>query len=247
MRQAEAVTVREADRRFGVCRLFGLRQADLDYYGDDAGVIIVAGGSLLERLPLDFHVSADVWFGATHDLPRGYLGVVVDGDLTVSDWVVNEQEDSGPFLLVHGDLRATNVATSGSNVLVEGSVEAAQTIAGLHNDGRTVVRGDARAQVVLVYEHLMRIHGTLTADLAIAGNFLRVADPGRLRVGGWAGPVSDLDGRPFDTVGSGSYEALSLLDPALFDGDGPDEERGIDPDAVLDAVQAGRSLLRGPR
>jgi hypothetical protein len=249
MRRVEVVTVREADHRFGVSKLFGLCRAD-HHYGYDSRVIILAGGCVLERLPLDFHVSAGTWLVPTLNLPRGYLGVVVDGDITVAEWVVNEQEDGGPFLLVRGDLRAKNVATSGSSVLVEGNVEATQTIAGLHNDGRTVVRGDAHAQVVLVYEHLMRIHGALTADLAVAGNFLKVADQGRLRVGRWAGPVSDLDGRPFDTVGSESYEALSLLDPALFDSDGPDEELlayGVDPDAVLDAVQAGRSLLRRPQ
>jgi hypothetical protein len=229
MRRVEVVTVREADHRFGVSKLFGLCRAD-HHYGYDSRVIILAGGCVLERLPLDFHVSAGTWLVPTLNLPRGYLGVVVDGDITVAEWVVNEQEDGGPFLLVR--------------------VEATQTIAGLHNDGRTVVRGDAHAQVVLVYEHLMRIHGALTADLAVAGNFLKVADQGRLRVGRWAGPVSDLDGRPFDTVGSESYEALSLLDPALFDSDGPDEELlayGVDPDAVLDAVQAGRSLLRRPQ
>jgi hypothetical protein len=43
---------------------------------------------------------------------------------------------------------------------------------------------------------------------------------------------------------------LSLIDPALFDSDGPDQEclgGGVDPDAVLDAVQAGRSLLCRPQ
>ncbi|MER5193613.1 hypothetical protein ACWD3J_15225 [Streptomyces sp. NPDC002755] len=229
MEHLRAVTLREADERFGVRSLFHLGRPD-----DDAEVVVFSGDTALERLPLDFS-HLDSWSGLAKTHPDMFLGVVVDGDLTVREGVTNWEGDFGPFLLVRGDVRAGNFATAGSEVLVEGDLQVTRTLAGIYNHGRTVIKGDTVAEVVLTQEHLTEFHGRLTARLAVAGNFLEVADPAKVQVDAWAGYVCDLRGRILPTLGSRSTRALRALDPDF---------RDLDSRKILTAVEAGRSLLR---
>ncbi|MFI2434494.1 hypothetical protein [Streptomyces sp. NPDC018693] len=188
-------------------------------------------------LPLDFF-DLDSWTGLTKRSSDAFPGVVVDGDLTVSDRVVNGECDFGPFLLMRGDVRAKNIATAGSDVLIEGHLAVDQTIVGTYNHGRTVIHGDTCAEVVYTEEHLIEFHGALAADLVVAGNFLRVADPARAQVGGWVGHVCDLRGEILPQLGSESTRALRPLDPDLW--------RNPNRRKVMAAVETGRSLLRAP-
>ncbi|MFE7038347.1 hypothetical protein ACFU9X_02480 [Streptomyces atratus] len=226
-----AVTLREADERFRLRSLFGL---DRD---DDDEEVVVSGDVTLENLPLDF-TELDTWSGLT--ATNSFSGLVVDGDLTVTDWITNWEMDFGPFLLVRGDVRAKNFGTSGSEVLVEGNLEVAQTLAGIYNHGRTVIKGDTRAEVVLTEQHAFEFHGRLNAEIGIAGNFLQVADPAKVQVGSWAGHVLDLRHQILPNLGSRSMRALRGLDSDFWD---------YDRRQVLSAMEAGRSLLRasGPR
>lgn len=143
--------------------------------------------------------------------------------------------DFGPFLLVRGDLRARNVATAGSQVVVDGSMHVTQTLAGFYNHGSTIVRGDTRAEVVATIEHLIRIHGRLDARLVVAGRFLEIADPAATRVGAWVDRVYGLDGSVLDGLGGPSRKALRLLDPEFAD---------VGQREIWAAAEAGRSLLR---
>jgi hypothetical protein len=170
---------------------------------DDAEVVVFTGDTTLENLPLDFS-HLDSWSGLMKTHPGMFLGVVVDGDLTVTDWITNWEWDFGPFLLVRGNVRAKNFATAGSEVPIEGNLKVTQTVAGIYNHGRTVIKGDTSAEVVLTAEHLTEFHGRLTAELGIAGNFLRVADPAKVQVNGWAGYVCDLQGQILPSLGSRS-------------------------------------------
>ncbi|WP_055527644.1 hypothetical protein [Streptomyces graminilatus] len=229
MDSIRAVSLHEADETFGVRSLFHLGGPD-----DTGEVLVLPGDSAaLERLPLDFS-HLDAWSGLTKTHPGMYRGLVVDGDLTVTDWITNWEWDFGPFLLVRGDVRAKNLATAGSEVLIEGDLEVEQTVAGIYNHGHTVVRGDTRAEVVLTQEHLTEFRGGLEARLGIAGNFLRVADPARVRVGAWSGCVRDLRGELVPDLGSRSTRALRALDPDF---------RDLDSRAILKAMESGRSLL----
>ncbi|MEO3787384.1 hypothetical protein ABGB12_29000 [Actinocorallia sp. B10E7] len=199
MNDIRVVALRDADRDFGLRSLFSLDEA-----ADDAAVIVCVGDTRLENLVLDFS-ALDAWTGISKTKPDAFLGVAVYGDLTVSNWIINGERDSGPFLWVRGDVRVRNFAAAGSEVWIEGGLEASQTIAGIRGRGRTVVRGDARAEVVLAQEHLMEFHAGLTADLVVAGDLLRIGDPGRSKVTGWSGGLPGLLHRgwprPHDPLG----------------------------------------------
>ncbi|MFJ4786880.1 hypothetical protein [Streptomyces sp. NPDC088794] len=112
-----------------------------------------------------------------------------------------------------------------------------QTLAGVYNHGRTVIKGDTRAEVVLTDYHLTEFHGGLRAELAIAGDFLRIADPAKVQVNGWAGGVRDLQGTILPGLGTRSTRALRALDPDF---------RELDTRVILKAAEAGRSLLHIP-
>lgn len=233
MNDIRIASLRDADRDFGLRALFSLDEAD-----DGAAVIVCVGDTGLENLPLDFS-ALEAWTGISESGPGTFLGVAVYGDLTVSDRIVNGERDSGPFLWVRGDVRANNLAIAGSEVRIEGGLEAAQTIAGARGRGRTVIKGDARAEVVLAREHLMEFHAGLTAELVIAGDLLRVGDPGRVEVAGWSGRAHDLRGGSLPGLGSASTRALRLLAPGFRDLDG-----GLS--GALAAIEQGRSLLDTP-
>ncbi|WP_158711423.1 hypothetical protein [Streptomyces xylophagus] len=230
VRHMRAVPLDEADERFGVRSLFHLGA------NADAEVVVFSGDAALEQLPLDFS-HLDSWTGLAKASPDMFLGVVVDGGLTVTDWITNWEWDFGPFLLVRGDVRAKNLATAGSEVLVEGDLDVTQTLAGIYNHGHTVIKGDTRAEVVLTDQHLTEFHGGLRAELGVAGNFLRVADPATVQVNGWAGYVCDLRGQILPGLGTRSTRALRALDPDF---------RELDSRSILKAVEAGRSLLHTP-
>ena len=232
MANVDVVTIDEADGRFGIRALFDLSEED-----DDDRVIVLSGDHTAVTLPLDF---ADVrrWPGQQQDNGQ-VVGVVADGNLTVRDWIINAEWDFGPFLLVRGNVRAENVATAGSEVIVQGDLEVGQTLAGIYNHGRTVIAGNARAEVVVTSEHVMEFRGGLTAEFAWAGNFLLVADPAKVAVNGWVGLVHDLAGNLVAGLGH-PMENRSLRVIG-------EDYQDCDIDEILDAMRAGRSLLRGPR
>jgi len=233
MNDIRIASLRDADRDFGLRALFSLDEAD-----DGAAVIVCVGDTRLENLPLDFS-ALDAWTGVPKAGPGAFLGVAVYGDLAVSDGIINAGRDSGPFLWVRGDVRAKNLAVAGGEVRIEGGLEAAQTIAGVRGLGRTVVRGDARAEAVLARGHLMEFHAGLTAELVVADDLLRVGDPGRVEVAGWSGRAHDLRGGLLPGLGSASTRALRLLAPGLRDLDGGLED-------ALAAIEQGCSLLDAP-
>jgi len=229
MDHAEVLTLAEADASYQLRSVFDLAHAD-----DDNEVVLLRGGAALEHLPLDFHV-LDAWSGLPRRHPNALLGVVVDGDLKVTDWIVNWETDFGPFLFVRGDLRAANLATAGSQVLVRGALEVEQTLAGYYNHGRTIAEGGVRAQVVLTQEHLMQIHGELTAQLVVADNVLELFEPGPVAVDNWAGVPRQPGGTATTRFGTPSHRALRMLDPDLD---------SLDRQLIFQAAQAGRTLLR---
>lgn len=217
----------EAEQRFGLGALFDLRA-----YGDEP-VLVFDGDIEVMNVPLDYF-SLDFWVGRDPGADPAF-GMVVNGDLTVRTHVGNWTTDFGPFLLVRGHLRTQGLADAGSEIHIEGDLEAAQTIYGFGNHGALTVGGDATAEAVVVEEHLMRFHGGLTAEVAAAGNFLRIADPNRWAVTEWTGHVADLHGEPHEALGTGTDRALSHLHPLCWD---------LDRAPIITYLETGTSLLR---
>ncbi len=228
MSDIEVMTLEEADAAFGVRSVFDLRHAE-----DSGEVVVFRGSATVENVPLDYwHL--DTWTGHAASDHR-FWGMIVDGDLEVRDFVTNWDMDYGPFLWVRGDLRAKNLATAGSEVVIAGDLTVAQTIAGYYNHGSLVVHGDTRAEVILPYEHLLEFRGAVEARLVHARNFVHLADPATARVEHWVGVPCGLDGHLLDSIGTMSRKGLRLLDPEFLDW-----SKG----SLWKAVEAGRSLLR---
>jgi hypothetical protein len=232
MDNVNVVTIDEADERFGIRALFHLSDED-----EDDRVIVLSGDHAVGTLPLDF---ADVRRWPAEQQDNGQVvGVVADGKLTVRDWIINWEWDFGPFLLARGNVRAQNVATAGSEVIVQGDLDVGQTLAGIYNHGRTIIAGDAKAQVVVTSQHVIEFHGGLSAEFAWADNFLRVADPAKVAVNGWVGLVHDLAGNLVPGLGHPKENrSLRVIG---------EDFRHFDIDEILGAMRTGRSLLRGPR
>ncbi|GAA3398114.1 hypothetical protein [Cryptosporangium minutisporangium] len=232
MGDVRIISVAQADARYGVSRHF-----DLDHANGDDEVVCFVGDTALASLPLDFH-SLDKWLELPKTGEDALSGVIVDGNLDVEGSVLNWESDFGPFLLVRGDLRAKDLGLGGSQVRIEGDLLAAQTLLGYYNHGYIEVTGDTRAQVIVTEQHLIRLHGAVSADLVVAGSFLQVAGPAAATaVGGWWGRVSDLTGADIGGLGTDSLKALRVLDP---------EFRHLNRTAMLEAIEAGRSLVRDP-
>ncbi|CAM3266505.1 hypothetical protein STSO111631_10815 [Stackebrandtia soli] len=216
----------DADRHFGFRASFDGKAANDDM------VLVVDGDLTVDELELDFF-RLDRSLGVERPDEPAALGLIVDGSLTVSGCVSNWESDFGPFLWVRGDLRAANVGTGGSAILVDGSAVIDGALYGYYNHGWTRIRGDVTAEVVIVEEHLMRFHSGLTAELAVAENFLVVDHPDRVQVNQWAGRPLLPDDRPSD-LGTRSRRAVSLLDESFWD---------LNRRAILVALTEGRSLL----
>ncbi len=217
----------EAHAEFGVRDVFDLRKAP-----DDDVIVVWRGAMTVDSIPLDF-CDLDRWVNRPETGSSSLIGMIVDGDCEVAEHIVNGEIDFGPFLWVRGDLRTKNIAVAGSEVVIEGRLDAVQTITGTYNHGSLVVRGDATAEVVFPNDYLMVFHAGLDATLVVADQFLRIAQPGAMRVKHWAGAPAGLDGQRIGGLGAG-YQAMRMLHHTVASGK---------QHPIWQAAREGRSLL----
>lgn len=140
---------------------------------DDATVLTGESASELELLK---HLEGDhegVRFVDGHCtidgdllLDQPQLGLVVSGNLTIKGSVINRASDWGPPLIVGGDLKAKNVIGGGSEIIVLGSAQVANTVYGHYNHGELRIDGDLKAKAWLNSDHSMWVSGTLEAATA---------------------------------------------------------------------------------
>jgi Domain of unknown function (DUF4116) len=143
---AESIPEREAIDRFR------LRER-LQLYGSGAreaepGVFVYFAGG-------DVRIDGDLGLDWTDDRFAGHIGLVVDGDLTVTGNIINENGNAGPFLLVRGNLRARNVVAGGAEFHIEGDADIEELLLGHYNDGTLAIDGTTRAQLILSDDHSM--------------------------------------------------------------------------------------------
>jgi hypothetical protein len=96
------------------------------------------------------------WDSEDEDCPDG---TIVEGDLEVTGTIVNRNSDSGPFLLVTGNLRAKNLVTGGSEIVVLGDLIVDGVIFGFYNHGSITVFGATRAQAIITEYHAIDLRG----------------------------------------------------------------------------------------
>ena len=96
------------------------------------------------------------WDSEDEDCPDG---TIVEGDLEVTGTIVNRNSDSGPFLLVTGNLRAKNLVTGGAEIVVLGDLIVDGVIFGFYNHGSITVFGATRAQAIITEYHAIDLRG----------------------------------------------------------------------------------------
>jgi hypothetical protein len=96
------------------------------------------------------------WDREDEDCPDG---TIVDGDLEVAGTIVNRNSDSGPFLLVTGNLRAKNLVAGGSEIVVLGDLIVDGVIFGFYNHGSITVYGATRAKAIITEYHAFDLRG----------------------------------------------------------------------------------------
>ncbi|MFY0564191.1 WD40/YVTN/BNR-like repeat-containing protein [Archangium lansingense] len=234
-------TVRALDQEFQLKKRFDLKKHS------SGRVAVLRGSIVLDHIPLDFW-QLDRFLGIPRRDQGGnsldaLSGLIIDGDVTVEGAVMNAEMDFGPFLLVRGDLRARDVACGGSQVRVEGALTLSGALFGFYNHGSIVVEGPTQAACVLTEEHAIRLEGGLVSPVVPGGKFLEVS--------GKAVPEEPL--------------ALQQLSPELFNWSswvelGPAGQKAskaggetelafirLERELILDAIDAGRPLVRGKR
>jgi hypothetical protein len=102
----------------------------------------------------DLRIGGDLELDWT-DAWRGHIGLVVEGDLEVGGNIINENGNTGPFLLVRGKLRARNVAAGGSEFRIEGGADVEGLLLGHYNDGYLAIDGITRAALIISDDHAM--------------------------------------------------------------------------------------------
>jgi hypothetical protein len=163
------------------------------------------------------HVDGDLaldWDSEDEDCPDG---TIVDGDLEVTGTIVNRNSDSGPFLLVTGNLHAKNLVTGGSEIVVLGDLIVDGVIFGFYNHGSITVYGATRAQAIITEYHAFDLRGRVEG-ITISGR-----------------------GRITDDDHFHSYSPVLVADVLT---DGNPSGGYPDWDLTTEAILAGRPVLR---
>lgn len=98
----------------------------------------------LTRLGIDEAVDAD-----------GIAGMLVLGDLVIDGALINADIDSGPFLVVQGNLTARAVASGGASIIVHGSAHVAECVIGTYNHGGLSIGQRLRTTLFIRDDHFM--------------------------------------------------------------------------------------------
>jgi tetratricopeptide (TPR) repeat protein len=136
-------------------------------------VLLLFGDVEMEQLDLDPHGGAEIASSFARTEPDVH-GLVIAGDLLVNGAIHHIAAPTGLSLYVLGSLRATNVAISGLELVVRGSVTVDQVLCGSGSKGGARLDGGVAAKLLISDGFPMLIGGRLAAP---------VLDTGRTRVG----------------------------------------------------------------
>jgi tetratricopeptide (TPR) repeat protein len=187
-------------------------------------VLLLFGDVEMEQLDLDPRTSPD---GPSASFSRNepdVHGLIIAGDLLVNGAIHHVQAPIGLSLYVLGGLQARNVAVSGLELVVRGSVAVREVLCGSGPQGGARLDGGVSAKLLISDGFPMLIGGRLAAP---------VLDTGRTRIG-----VSE---------GDSVREAAGVVPPGLVLADAvrdPDAEGGrFSFDRFRHTLSAGRPVL----
>ncbi len=187
-------------------------------------LLLLHGDVELESLDLDPRAPAEPNAGALARAEPDVHGLIVAGNLTVHGSVHHSRSPMGLSLYVLGSLRAANIAVSGLELVVRGSVQVDEVIAGAGPQGGARLDGGVAARLLISDGFPMLIGGRLAAP---------VLDTRRTRIG--------------LVEGTGVAEAMGDVPPAVVLADSvrsPDSEGGrFSFDRLRATMAAGRSAL----
>ncbi|MFT5353754.1 MAG: hypothetical protein ACI9KE_000954, partial [Polyangiales bacterium] len=105
--------------------------------------------------------------------------IAVLGDLEVKGTIGNYDGDSGPALIVTGNLKAKNVVAGGSEMKVQGDVTLGNGLYAFYNHGQVSIGGDLSAKGVLCSDHSVGVDGKVVAPVLAIGGTMTNDFPGQ--------------------------------------------------------------------
>lgn len=124
----------------------------------DAGatcLVLPPGVAVSETLRLDW----DQQWVQQH----GIAAIFCEGDLSIAGDLLNLNINSGPLLVVTGNLSVVNLVSGGGTFLILGDVTASGVVIGEYNDGLMRVGCDLRASLLINLDHDIGVSGALDA------------------------------------------------------------------------------------
>lgn len=178
---------------------------------------------MLDGLKGDCYVFDDDARFASLDLDNmfytnGACGALFRGNLTVDSYIIQPETDSGPFILVLGNVTAKNFFMGGSYIHIEGNTTIEQTLyAGYYNHGAAHINGLIAAEVILSYDHVFNFKSA------------------NVKKGVWISGI-ELAGQP-------AHDPAHVLNKGYWD----KEDQSVNTHNVLKAISKGQSILKpGP-
>ncbi|HST82857.1 MAG TPA: tetratricopeptide repeat protein [Kineosporiaceae bacterium] len=136
-------------------------------------ILLLFGDVEMEQLDLDPRTGADIASSFSRSEPDTH-GLIIAGDLLVNSAIHHVSAPIGLSLYVLGGLRARNIAISGLELVVRGSVAVEEVICGSGPQGGARLDGGVSAKLLISDGFPMLIGGRLAAP---------VLDTGRTRIG----------------------------------------------------------------
>jgi hypothetical protein len=99
--------------------------------------------------------------------PHEVKGVIIMGDLVIEGDLLNTDIDSGPLLLVRGNLVANNLRSGGGTIIVGHDASIRDIVFGNYNHGELIIQNDLYVGLLIMRDHgfsANRIHSSHTVS-----------------------------------------------------------------------------------
>ncbi|WP_147277154.1 polymer-forming cytoskeletal protein [Runella aurantiaca] len=90
------------------------------------------------------------------------VGIIINGNLTVTGNIWNSETDGGISLIVIGNLSAKNIVVGGQEIYIEGNLWVQNLLYGSYNHGDMRVKGDIQAKVIVADDYQFSCNGVFT-------------------------------------------------------------------------------------